>query len=216
MISLTSPVRTRAHDWPAGAKLAGLALATTALFLLPGPGVQLAALGIVAVLHALPGRAFLAHALGQLRVVWPLALLVGIWAGLGDGRAEGLRVALRMTNAIALANLVTMTTSLDDMSALFDRLLGPLGRLGLPVGAVRLAAVLVIRFAPVLIGHARQLALAWRARSPRRPGWRLVGPLALAALDDADRVAEALRARGGVPEGAETHEPDHRKGPKWT
>lgn len=200
MISLTSPVRTRAHGWPAGAKLAGLALATTALFLLPGLGVQLAALAIVAVLHALPGRAFLLHALGQLRVIWPLALLVGVWAGIGDGWAEGLRIALRMANAITLANLVTMTTPLGEMSALFDRLLGPLGRLGLPVGAVRLAAVLVIRFAPVLTAHGRQLALAWRARSPRRPGWQLVGPLALAALDDADRVAEALRARGGVPE----------------
>ena len=32
MISLTSPVRTRAHDWPAGAKLAALCGATLGLF----------------------------------------------------------------------------------------------------------------------------------------------------------------------------------------
>ena len=56
----------------------------------------------------------------------------------------------------------------------------------------------MIRFTPALIGKARQLALAWRARSPRRPGWRVVLPLTLGALDDADRVAEALRARGGL------------------
>jgi len=36
------------------------------------------------------------------------------------------------------------------------------------------------------------------ARSRRRPGWQLVLPLSLAALDDADHVAEALRARGGT------------------
>ena len=32
----------------------------------------------------------------------------------------------------------------------------------------------------------------------RRAGWRIVAPLALMALDDAEHVAEALRARGGV------------------
>ena len=46
MISLSSPVRTRAQDWPAGAKLAALALATTALFLLPGLWVQIVALAV--------------------------------------------------------------------------------------------------------------------------------------------------------------------------
>ena len=39
---------------------------------------------------------------------------------------------------------------------------------------------------------------SWRARSPRRPGWRILLPATLAALDDADHVAEALRARGGA------------------
>jgi biotin transport system permease protein len=43
-----------------------------------------------------------------------------------------------------------------------------------------------------------KIADAIRARSPRRPGWRLVVPAALAALDDADHAAEALRARGGL------------------
>ena len=32
MISLTSPVETRAHGWPAGAKLGALCLATLLLF----------------------------------------------------------------------------------------------------------------------------------------------------------------------------------------
>ncbi len=41
MISLTSPVRTRAHDWPAGAKLAGLCLATLGLFFSADPLVHL-------------------------------------------------------------------------------------------------------------------------------------------------------------------------------
>ena len=42
------------------------------------------------------------------------------------------------------------------------------------------------------------LSLAWRARSRRRAGWRVIVPFMVLALDDADHVAEALRARGGI------------------
>ncbi|PJE28084.1 ABC transporter permease, partial [Pseudooceanicola lipolyticus] len=42
------------------------------------------------------------------------------------------------------------------------------------------------------------LAESWRARSPRRPGLRTILPLAALAIDDAEHVAEALRARGGL------------------
>jgi len=41
------------------------------------------------------------------------------------------------------------------------------------------------------------LAESWRARSPRRPLWRLVSPFVISVIDDADRTAEALVARGG-------------------
>ncbi|ARC36896.1 energy-coupling factor transporter transmembrane protein EcfT [Paracoccus yeei] len=198
MISLTSPVRTRAQDWPAGAKLAALAVATTGLFLLPGVWPQLAALAGVVLLYALPGRIFLRHGLRQLRPLWPLALVLLVWHGLTGDWAGGFALALRVLSAVALANLVTMTTSLEALREAIHRLLAPLRRIGLPVAILEAAIPLVIRFTPALIGKARQLALAWRARSPHRPGWRVVLPLTLGALDDADRVAEALRARGGL------------------
>ena len=61
-----------------------------------------------------------------------------------------------------------------------------------------LALALVIRFIPVMLTRTEAISLAFRARSPRRPGWRLLMPVSLAALDDAEHVADALRARGGV------------------
>ena len=68
-------------------------------------------------------------------------------------------------------------------------------RLGLPVGRVALALAMTVRFIPVLATRAGDLSLAWRARSAKRPLHRLLNPLALAALDEAERSAEALRAR---------------------
>ena len=197
MISLTSPVETRAHRWPAGPKLAALCLASTGLFLTASLTVHLAALALVLALYAAPGRVFFTAGMRHLRVVLPFVLLLMIWHLVTGELRAGLLIVLRMLVLVALANLVTMTTALSEMTDLVHRLTAPLGRLGLPVHLLETAIPLVIRFIPVLVARAETLAEAWRARSRRRPGWRLIFPLLLHALDDADQVGEALRARGG-------------------
>ena len=93
--------------------------------------------------------------------------------------------------------LVTMTTRFDDMVEVVLWLLSPLRRLGIRTAPIGFAIVLVVRFIPVLLAKARSLIEAWRARSPRRAGWQVALPIALVAIDDAEHVAEALRARGG-------------------
>jgi biotin transport system permease protein len=77
------------------------------------------------------------------------------------------------------------------------RLLGPFARLGVNLRKIELAAAMVIRFTPVLAEKGAALAMAWRARARRRASWRVILPFLVLALDDADYVAEALRARGG-------------------
>ncbi|MDO5620626.1 MAG: energy-coupling factor transporter transmembrane component T [Paracoccus sp. (in: a-proteobacteria)] len=197
MISLTSPVKTRAHGWPAGAKLAGLCLATWVLFWARDPVVQAVIFAGVLLLYAAPGRVFFAAGLAGVRMIWPFVVLILVWHAVTDDLRNGVVVALRMVNAVALANLVTMTTRLDQMMAVLRWLLTPLRRLGLPVHLLETAVALVIRFTPVLMARAGLLRQAWQARSPRRPGWRLMQPLMLQALDEADQVGQALQARGG-------------------
>lgn len=197
MISLTSPVETRAHRWPAGLKLGGLCLVSTALFLVGDIAIHAAALGAVLALYAAPGPVFLRAGLRSLRVVLPFVAVLLAWHAIAGDMRMGLLVTLRMVTLVALANLVTMTTGLEDLVDLIRRLTAPLRRLGLPTQLLEIAIPLVIRFTPVLVARAETLAEAWRARSRRRPGWRLILPLTLQALDDADHVGEALRARGG-------------------
>lgn len=197
MLTLTSPVETPLHRLPAGVKLAALALFTAGLFVLSSPlWLGVAAAGVAA-LHTPGGTAFLAHAARMLRPVWPFVLIVGLWHLWTGTPSDGLTIALRMVTAIAAANLVTMTTRLSDMIAVIERLAAPLSPL-LPPRRLALAIALVIRFVPVLSERVAHLSDAFRARSPRRAGWRILAPAALAALDDADHVAEALRARGGA------------------
>lgn len=197
MISLTSPVRTAAHDWPAGPKLAALCMASVGLFAASDVRLQFCVGLLVLTLYALPGQLFFRHGLRRLWPLWPFIILVLVWHLLTGAPRDGTIITLRMLNAVALANLVTMTTTLEAMMGVVRGLFRPFTGLGLNLRAIELAAAMVIRFTPVLTQKGAALTLAWRARSRRRAGWRVVVPLLVLALDDADHVAEALRARGG-------------------
>lgn len=198
MISLTSPHRTRAHDWPAGAKLLALCLASTGLVLVRAPAGLAAILAATVVLYLLGGRAFFLAGVRTLRVVLPFVIIVALWQIFFGTPVEGLRLGIQIVTAFAMANLVTMTTTLEDMVDVTDRLLSPLQRLGLNPAALRLAIPMVIRSVPAIANRITLLRTAWRARSRRRPGWQILLPCALGVLDDSDRMAEALRARGGL------------------
>ena len=198
MLALTLERPTWAHRLPAGLKLAVVALAVLLALPVTDPRLIAALLAAVGGLYASLG----AQAMRQgLRLMRPLALVLAIimaWhLALGEGRL-GLLVCLRILALVGLANLVTLTTRLDDLMAVVDWLLAPLARLGLPTGRVALAVALVIRQIPALTARAEALRQAWRARATRRPGPQLALPLVLSALDDAEQVAEALRARGGL------------------
>ena len=198
MISLTSPVETRAHGWPAGAKLAALCGATMILFAVQSLAFHVLACAGMLALYAAPGRVFLRAGLRRLRVLWPFLAIIALWHILTATPTLGAVIALRLLTAVGLANLVTMTTRLSDMIAVVRWLATPLRRFGVNTRALEIGIALVIRFTPALAGKGAQLTQSWRARSKRRLGWRIILPFAVLAIDDADHVAEALKARGGL------------------
>lgn len=201
MIALTSPVETVYHRLSAGLKLGLLSLATTGLFLTGALAGQLVALGVVVLLYLVPGAAFARAGVAALRPLALFVALIALWhLAIGTWR-EGAVILLRLVSAVALANLVTMTTRLGEMLAVLRWLTTPLRALGVSTRPLELAISMVIRFIPVLSQKGAALAESYRARSPRRrAGWRIAAPLVGLVLDDADRVAEALRARGGLSE----------------
>ena len=198
MISLTSPVETRAHGWPAGGKLATLCMATMVLFVVEGLVWHLGFLAGALTTYALPGSQFFQSGMRRLRVLWPFAVIILLWHFITDDFANGAVIVVRMITAVGLANLVTMTTKLSDMIQVVRWLCTPLRRFGVQTRSVELAIALVVRFTPVLAQKGQTLALAWKARAARRLGWRVITPFAVLAIDDAEHVAEALRARGGL------------------
>lgn len=197
MLSLTSEIRTPWHRVPAGAKLLTLLAATALAFWLRTPGQAGVFLAAVWALYLPGGGRFLRQGLRLMKPVLPFVVIILGWHWFTGALAAGVVIVARIVALVSLANLVTMTTRLQDM---LDRVDAALALLRLPARWRRrlaLSVALVIRFTPVLVQKGAALGQAWRARSTRRPGWRLVLPFALVALDDAERVAEALRARSG-------------------
>ncbi|RWR31828.1 energy-coupling factor transporter transmembrane protein EcfT [Sinirhodobacter populi] len=198
MLSLALPGTSWAHRLPAGVKFGALALAMAVLVAFDDPW-PLAAAALIAVgLHATLGpRGLRAGAVAMRPIAWIIGLIV-IWQLVTGTPREALVLALRIFSMVGLATFVTLTTPLPDLIALVERLAAPLARFGLSPRLPALAVAMVLRFIPVLRGRMEMLALAWRARSRKRPGPRLIVPMVLSLLDDSDHLAEALRARGGL------------------
>lgn len=194
MLTLTSDRVTIAHSWPAGTKLAVLVLWTFCLFALPWPA---AAAELALVTGAAWALGLGAVWVAPFRRLWSLVLVLALWNILTGTPGLGAITLLRMFAAIGAANLVTMTTRLADMQAVFLTIARPLSPL-LPAKVLALALALVIRFIPHMLIRWDIMTQALRARSLRKNHWHILMPAVLAALDDADHVAEALRARGGV------------------
>jgi biotin transport system permease protein len=168
------------------------------LFFITDLAAQLVIFGAVLALYILPGRVFLTAGLRYLRGFWLFVLIVGIYHTAVGEVVEGAVIVLRLLSAIALANLVTLTTRLTDMIKVVRFLAKPFTVFGLSSKVLELSIALVIRLTPVLVEKGALLSQSWRARSTRRTSWRIILPFTILALDDADHVAEALRARGGL------------------
>lgn len=195
MISGYLSQETWLHRVPAGAKLLALAGATMLVF--PVQDWRLLVLGLLAVLvlFASAGTAALRR-IAVLKAFLPLLAIVLALHGLTGDWIAGANTILRLLMMILLADLVSMTTTMQQMMNALMPLLRLLRPLGVHPDKVALAVSLVIRFVPVLGANWQARAEAWRARTGRRPSWRLVGPFLVETLRMADQVAEALDARG--------------------
>lgn len=198
MILLSSSIRTRMHDWPAGVKFTALCGATILLFQVSEIIVHALVFAAIFFFYLGQGRVFFCAGVRTLWILWPFIALVLLWHYFSGDLYSGGVIVLRMTNALALANLVTMTTRLDDLMDFLRWCLAPLRHFGVRTRSVELAVGLMLRFTPVLYQKSCYIREAWCARARSKPRWRLIVPIALLALDDADHVAEALKARGGI------------------
>lgn len=196
MRSLYLQQRTWLHGVRASAKLAILATGGTALALVDRPLWLAAALAVVLLVFLSLGRVAWRHAAMLRGILVACALIVVFQWFLGNPWL-GVITALRLTSAALLALMLTLTTRFDDLLSVLERVLNPLRVFGLPVDRIALGLGLLLRFTEDFHAQWQRLDDAYRARTGRGGGLRLLAPLTIRALTTAERVADALAARLG-------------------
>ncbi len=196
MGSLYSDDETWLHRMSAGYKLLAMVIAGSALFLLTSPLWLAMAGGLCIALLASLGRA----ALGAKRLLVSVliaALLVAAFHVLMGNYRLAFVSTTRLMCASILGAALTLTTRPGDLVDVLERLLSPLSRFGLQPERIAMHIALMLRFIEHFFAHWQQLADAYRLRTGKAGGLRLIAPLAIHMLQTSQRVADALWARLG-------------------
>jgi biotin transport system permease protein len=183
------------HRAGAGAKLFGLLVFSTVLVARQSPVTVLAGVVLVAGLYAVAG--FGARTL--ISQVWPLRWVVLLllpfqwWTA---GWQMAISVVGTLVVAVTGAALISLTTRVTDLLDVIARVLQPARRIGVDPDRVALLLALTIRAVPVIAATLNEARDARRARGLERSARALVTPVVLRTIRHADRVGDALAARG--------------------
>lgn len=184
------------HRIPVKPKLVGLMVFGLALYLVDQPLSLTLALIATGTLYLSTGVG-LSEGFRRLKpVLFTIAFLavVNLWL---LSPLEALVITLRLVAILFLAAAVTASTSIADFMAAVTDFAQPLERLGLLKAAdLGLALGLVLRFVPEIAARYEALKEAHAARGIPVKLSRMLGPLIISTLKDADRIAEAIDARG--------------------
>jgi biotin transport system permease protein len=195
VIGVYVPGTSLLHRASPGLKLAGLAAVLAVLGVLRTPGIVAGTAALVAALTLVAGVGVRRLA-AQLRPVVPALVVVAalqVWLA-GPGRA--LVIVGSIAVAVAAAALVTLTTRTTDLLDALVAALRPARRLGVDPERVALVLALAVRSVPVLATLAREVREARAARGAERSLRAFAVPFVVRSLRHADRLGEALAARG--------------------
>lgn len=183
------------HRLPAGTKLLLLILAAIGVLALSQPWQVVVALAVIALLYAaarIPWRT----TLEQVRPLLWFLLALGLFQLAVAGWQRAVVVVGAMLGLVLLATLVSLTTRTTAMVDVVVRWLRPLRRVGVDPERVGLLVALGIRSVAVIIELAREVRQAQLARGASSSPLAFIVPLVVRTLRHADRLADALVARG--------------------
>jgi biotin transport system permease protein len=189
------PGNSLLHRCPAGTKLLGLLLAAVALVVLPAWWHSLVGIAVALGLHALarlPWRAVV----DQVRSLLLVLLAIGVIQVVLSGWRSAVDVTGTIMALVLLAEVVTLTTSTTALTEVVVAVLRPLRRFGVQAERIGLLISLSIRSIAVIATLAAEVREAQRARGLAASPRAFAVPLLVRSLRHAERLGEALVARG--------------------
>jgi len=195
LTGIYQPGTSLLHRLGAGVKLAGLLVFSTAMVAFRSPLTVMVCFVVVVILYVVGGfgvRTFASQ-------VWPLRWIVLLllpfqwWTA---GWQAAVAIVGTLVLAVLSAALITLTTRVTDLLDVITRLLQPARVVGVDPDRVALLLALTIRAIPVIAGTLNEARDARRARGLERSTRALVTPIVVRTIRHADRVGDALAARG--------------------
>lgn len=184
------------HRIPVKPKLFGLMVFGLLLSFIDQPVMLGAALVLTALVYLSTGVG-VSEGVRRLK---PVLFTIGFFAAVNLwllSPLEALVITLRLVAILFLAAAVTASTTIADFMAAVTDLARPLEKLGLMKASdLGLVLGLVLRFVPDIAQRYEALKEAHAARGIPIQLSRILGPLIISTLKDADRIAEAIDARG--------------------
>lgn len=196
MGSLYSEHLTWLHRLSPALKLVLMAVLSTALFMVHAPTIMLGCALACCVLWLSLGKATRVARRLILSVLVAALLIAAFHAYMGNYDLA-IVSALRLGCASTLGVALTVTTHPTHILQLLETLLAPLSRLGFPAQRFALQLALMMRFIEHFFVQWKRLDDAYRLRTGKAGGFRLLAPLSIQMLQTAKRVADALFARLG-------------------
>jgi len=183
------------HRARAGVKLAVLGAVLGVLGVFRSPGTVAAGALLLVGATALSGVGLRTMA-AQLRpLLWFAAFVAGLQIWVSGPRQAALAAGFLLVS-VGAAALVTLTTRTQELLDCMVTALRPLRRLGVDPDRAALTLSLTIRSIPVILELSREVQQARRARGAERSLRAFAVPLLIRTVRHADRVGEALAARG--------------------
>jgi biotin transport system permease protein len=195
LTSLYRPGTSLLHRSGAGVKLLGLLAFSTVLVALKSPVTVLVGLAVVVGLYGIGGFGLRTLAAQVWPLRWIVLLLVPFqwWTA---GWQMAVTVVGTLVVAIVGAALISLTTRVTDLLDVIARLLQPARAVGVDPERVALLLALTIRAVPVIALTLQEARDARRARGLEHSTRALVTPVVVRTIRHADRVGDALAARG--------------------
>lgn len=197
MGSLYSEHPTWLHRLSPALKLVLMAALSTLLFVIQSPALMVAStLACLLLWLSLGPATRIAHRL-IVSVLLAAFLIAGFHVFMGN-YALATVSALRLACASTLGVALTVTTHPTHILQLLEKVLEPLSKLGFPSQRFALQLALMVRFIEHFFVQWKRLDDAYRLRTGKAGGMRLLAPLTIQMLQTAKRVADALFARLGA------------------
>lgn len=208
-----APGSTPLHRMDPRAKIVALLAASAASFAASAPwGLALVAAGLAAALVASrTSPATVARGLRPAALVLALSVLSNAVVLVGqpgvsiDGLARSAVVICRLALVVGFALSFSSTTPVPAIADGVASLMGPLRRVGVPVGAVATSASIALRFIPITVEEVERIRCAQRARGARldeggplrrlRMWGQVLVPLTVSLFRRADELASAMADR---------------------